>query len=217
MNSQIAQHNMITQQLRTGDVLDKTILELFTSIPREDFVPEEFKDFAYSDMQINLPFHQRMLTPLEEGKLLQNLRLTGKETVLEIGTGTGFLTALLSKLSHKVISVEYYQDFTKKAEKLLKQHHCDNVELITGDGSRGWMERAPFDVVIITSALPRLSEYHKLQVLPGGKLLAILGKDPVMQAQLHTLSHQGDWSSSLLFETNVPTLIDKLRPKEFVF
>ncbi|MDI1352187.1 MAG: protein-L-isoaspartate O-methyltransferase [bacterium] len=217
MSNQNARTNMIKQQLRTGDVLTESILDLYDILPRHEFVPEHFAHFAYSDMQIPLGHGQRMLTPLEEGKILEALALSGNETVLEIGTGSGFLTALLSKLCKKVISVDYYGEFTTRAAAKLKAHHCDNVELITGDGLSGWLDAAPYDVIVFTGAIETLTETQKLQILPGGKLLAIEGKSPVMPARLHTLDHYNNWTELQVFETDIPPLIDLLKTKEFVF
>lgn len=208
---------MVKQQLRTGDVLDDRILDLYDLIPRTEFVPALFTHFAYSDMQIPLPNGQRMLTPLEEGLILQHLNLSGHETVLEVGTGTGFFTALLSKLCKKVISIDYFAEFTKSAAHHLEKHKCTNVELITGDGCLGWLEKAPYDVMVFTGSVERLTETHLLQIVPGGKLVAIEGTSPVMQARLYTLDHQEVWSDTILFETDIPPLVDKLKPKEFVF
>jgi protein-L-isoaspartate(D-aspartate) O-methyltransferase len=208
---------MVKQQLRTGDVLNESILSLYDTVLRHDFVPEQFAHFAYSDMQISLNHDQRMLTPLEEGKILQALDLKGHEVVLEIGTGSGFFTALLSKLCKKVISVDYYADFTTDAARKLKAHRCDNIELITGDACQGWLEKAPYDVVIFTGAIEKITETQRLQILPGGKLFAIEGKSPVMKGTLYELDHDEHWQELLLFETGIPLLIDKSKPKEFVF
>lgn len=216
-SNQIARINMIKQQLRTGDVLDETILELFSSTPREAFVPNEYKHFAYTDMQIQLPHQQRMLTPLEEATILQGLALRGNEIVLEVGTGTGFFTALLSRLAKKVISIDYFADLTEHARNKLAQQQCNNVELHTAEASRGWMDKAPYDVIVFTGALEKLTETHRLQLLPGGKMVAIIGKEPVMQCELYELAHDGSWTNKLLFETNIPPLIDKLKTQEFVF
>lgn len=217
MSSQSTRINMIKQQLRTGDVLDENILSLYSEIPRDAFVPEQFSHFAYSDMQIELSNQQRTMTPLEEGKLLQSLSLSGNETVLEVGTGTGFLTALLSRLCKQVISIDYFADFTTSARPKLIEYQCNNVELLTGDACSGWVDKAPYDVMIFTGTLESLNETHRLQLLPGGKLFAIVGKDPVMQAQLHSLDHNGSWQMDVIFETNLPPLIDKLKPNDFVF
>ncbi len=217
MSNHNARINMVKQQLRTGDVLNESILDLYDLIPRHEFVPEVYAQFAYSDMQIPLAHGQRMLTPLEEGTILQALELQGTETILEVGTGTGFFTALLSKLCKQVISIDYFSDFTSNAARKLQAFECNNVELITGDGCRGWLEKAPYDVIVFTGSLPKLTKTHKLQLLPGGKLFAIEGKSPIMKGNLYSLDHNDGWQTSLLFETDIPPLLDNLRPKEFVF
>ena len=217
MNSQSTRINMIKQQLRTGNVLNKTILALYDEIDRDEFVPNHFKHFAYSDMQIELSHQQRMMTPLEEAICLQSLALSGNETVLEVGTGTGFLTALLSRMCKKVISVDYYADFSKNARRNLDKYKCSNVELLNGDASGGWLDKAPYDAIVFTGAIESLSDMHRLQLLPGGNLFAIVGKDPVMQGQLHHLDHNNQWFANVIFETNIPPLINPLKPSDFVF
>lgn len=212
-----ARINMIKQQLRTGNVFEPKILALYEQISREAFVPNGFKDFAYCDMQIALPHDQRMLTPLEEALLLQSLALKGHETVLEIGTGSGFLTALLSRLCRKVISVEYYADLQTQARRSLADLCIENIEFIVGDASQGWFDKAPYDAIIFTGAIPCLNENHRLQVMPGGQLFAIIGQEPVMQGQLHHLKQDGQWYNDVIFETNIPLLIDKSKTKDFVF
>lgn len=208
---------MIKQQLRTGSVLDETILDLYVNIPRHEFVPEIHQDFAYADLQIPLAHNQVMLTPLEEATILQELKLSGNEVVLEVGTGSGFFTALLSKLARSVISVDYFEDFTHNAKSKLAQFNCENVELITADANNGYVEQAPYDVIVYTGAINRLSDLQKLQLLPGGKLFAILGEHPVMQGKLYTLDHHENWSEKLLFSTDIPVLINKFSKESFVF
>lgn len=217
MSSQIACINMIKQQLRTSDVLNNTILDLYKTIPREAFVPEQFKHFAYSDMQIELGHQQKMMTPVEEAQLLQSLSLKGHETVLEVGTGSGFLTAMLSRLCKKVISVDCFADFTTSARQKLAEQQCTNVELFTGDAARGWLDKAPYDIVVFTGAVCEINEIHQLQVLPGGKLFIIIGSAPVMSALLLSQKEDGVWEKEFVFETYLPPLINKLKPKEFVF
>lgn len=209
--------NMIKQQLRATNVLDESVISLFQSIPRTDFVPQELESFAYSDMQMPIAHNQRMMTPTEEALLLQALSLQGHETILEVGTGTGFLTALLSRCCDHIVSVDFYADFTLKAQTKLKQYECNNVTLITGDAINGWLEKAPYDVVIFTGGLPALTKTHMLQVLPGGTLFAVVGNEPSMQGQLLTLAHDKTWSKQILFETCLPPLVNKLTPKHFVF
>src|SRR3990167_3032127 len=213
----IKQINMIKQQLRTNDVHDKVILSLFDSIPRHEFVPAGFRDFAYSDMRIPLAHDQQMMTPEEEGRLLQALHIGGYETILEVGTGSGYLTALLSRLGKKVISIDCFDNFTQDARRKITALGFSNVELITADASHGFMEKAPYDVLVITSAIAEITETLRLQLFPGGKLFAIVGKDPIMCGNLLTLGNEGQWHESLLFETNTPPLIDKLKPNEFCF
>ena len=214
---QVEQLNMIKQQLRTGNVLNDSILALYDAIPRDQFVPSHYQQFAYSDMQIELPHHQRMMTPLEEAKLLQALNLSGTETVLEVGTGSGFLTALLSRLCQKVISIEHYEDLSAAAKGKLNQHGCDNIELYTGNACNGWFDKAPYDVIVFTGAIDTLTEAHRLQVVPGGQLFAIIGKEPIMQGQLHRLNHEQEWSVEIIFETCLPPLINASKSRDFIF
>lgn len=209
--------NMVKQQLRTGDVLNETVLSLFQTIPRHTFVDESHQHFAYSDMQLPIGHNERMMTPLEEGLLLQQLNLQGHETVLEVGTGTGFLTTLLSRLSKKVISIDYYEDFTKQAAERLQYYKCSNTELYTGDAHQGWIDKAPYDIIIFTGALPSLTETMRLQVVPGGKLFAIIGQSPIMQGMLYHLNHDGLWTQQLVFETELPRLINPHHSNTFVF
>ncbi len=217
MNKEIITNNMIKQQLRTGNVLNEKILDLYVNIPRHEFVPKKYQDFAYSDMQIPLANQQVMLTPLEEATILQELNLSGKETVLEIGTGSGFFTALLSKLAKNVISVDYFPEFTISASSKLNQYECSNVELITTDGVNGHVEKAPYDVVVYTGALKSLTELQKLQVLPGGKLFAFIGESPVIHAKLFNIDHNDNWNEKLLYSTDIPMLINKLAKEPFIF
>lgn len=217
MSNQIAQINMVKQQLRTGNVLDKRVLELYDTIPRDSFVPAKLKAFAYADMHLPLNHDECMMTPLEEALLLQALDLKGHETVLEIGTGTGFLTALLSRLCKKITSVDYYADFTANARQNLIENKCLNVELFTGDAIQGWTDSAPYDVIVFTGALESLSEIQRLQLLPGGKLFAIMGKKPIMQGKLYSLDHAEVWSEQVIFETCLPALIDKSKSAIFDF
>lgn len=217
MNNQIARINMINQQLRTGDVLQQTVLDLYQHAPREAFVPTPLAPFAFSDMQIELPYEQRMLTPLEEGKILQAMNFQGHEVVLEVGTGTGFFTSLLSQLCKKVISVDYYERFTADATRKLGELHHDNIELYTGNAYNGWLDKAPYDAIVFTGAIDALTDTHRLQVLPGGKLFAIVGIEPVMQGQLHRLDHQGRWTMEVIFETNIPPLLSPAKQDYFVF
>ena len=218
MKNQLPRINMIKQQLRTGNILDKRVLSLYDKIPRHLFVPDALEQVAYSDLQLPLAHNERMMTPLEEASILQALNLKGHEHVLEIGTGTGFLTALLSHSAKHVTSIDYYADLTQAAEKKLKTHGNNNITLITADASKGWLDKAPYDVVIYTGALKKLNKMQQLQVIPGGKLVAIIGETPVMQGELHTLGHDEVWQIQNLFETDLPLLMGQTPSADnFVF
>ncbi|MCR9191928.1 MAG: protein-L-isoaspartate O-methyltransferase [Gammaproteobacteria bacterium] len=217
MDKQTAQTNMIKQQLRTGDITDGAILDLYETIPRDAFVPPAYQAFAYSDMHIPLDHDQCMFTPLEEASLLQALQLQGHETVLEIGTGTGFLTALLSNAAQHVLSIDYFEAFTAKAKKSCKAVGCHNIDFITGDGCQGWVDKAPYDIVVLTGGIKNLTDTLKLQVLLGGKIFTILGTAPIMEGNLHQVDHEGQWTHRSIFETNVPSLINKQCHQPFVF
>lgn len=217
MNKEITTNNMIKQQLRTGSVLNEKIIDLYVNIPRDEFVPAKYQNFAYSDMHIPLAHQQIMLTPLEEATILQELELTGKETILEIGTGSGFFTALLSKLAKKVISVDYFEEFTNGAKIKLDKHNCNNVELITTDGINGYVAQAPYDVIVYTCAVNSLTTLQKLQVLPGGKLFAFIGEHPIIHAKLFNIDSNDNWTEKLLYSTDIPMLINKLAKEPFIF
>jgi protein-L-isoaspartate(D-aspartate) O-methyltransferase len=217
MNTNITCDNMIKQQLRTGNVLNESILDLYKNILREDFVPDQFKNFAYSDLQIPLANQQVMMTPLEEALLLQELKLTGNETVLEIGTGSGFLTALLSKLSKNVISIDYFPEFINNAKLILEKYNINNVELICADANQGYIDKAPYDIIIFSGGIKNVTDIEKLEVLPGGKLFAIIGEHPVMQARLLQIDKNKVWTNKLVYETYLPPLINKLNQEHFVF
>jgi protein-L-isoaspartate(D-aspartate) O-methyltransferase len=214
---QQAKTNMLKQQLRTGDVLNESILNLYDTTPRESFVPKQYESFAYSDMQIPLPHNQCMMTPLEEARILQALDIQPHEIVLEVGTGTGFLTALLSRQAKRVISIDYFAEITDQAKVHLREQNCTNVNLYTGDGHQGLIEKAPFDVIIFTGALNALTETHRMQLLPKGRLLAIIGGSQVQQVELHTLHENGSWSNITLFDTALPELINPYSSSPFIF
>lgn len=217
MSKILSQTNMIKQQLRTGNVFDSKILELVQTIDRDAFVPFEYRNFAYSDMQIPLAHQQRMLTPLEEGLILQALQLRGDETVLEIGTGSGYFSALLSRCAKRVISVDYFEAFTQQAKKNAVAHGCDNIEFITGDGHSGWVNLAPYDAIILTGGIPQLTEALKLQVCLGGKIFAMVGDHPVMTGNLYRVDHRNHWTYDRVFETDIPLLLDTSYHPSFVF
>jgi protein-L-isoaspartate(D-aspartate) O-methyltransferase len=209
--------NMIKQQLRTNQIFDERILQLFQEIPRDEFVPAEHKALAYADAQIELAHGQRMFTPLEEALIVQALNLSGTENLLEVGTGSGFLTALLSRLSRSVTSVDYFADFTEKAQENLRKNQCNNVALVTADAATGFKDKGLFDCIILTAASDALTESQRLQLFPGGKIFAFIGKSPVVRAHLYQLDHENHWSNKELFTTDIPSFVTAQPKNTFLF
>jgi len=217
MNIEQARTNMIKQQLRAWDVLDDHLLEVFRTTPREAFVPPAYKGVAFADMNIPLEHDQIMLIPGEEARLLQAVQIQPTDTVLEIGTGSGYMTALLARLAKLVYSIDIFPDFTAAAQVKLATHNINNVKLLTADASKGWEQQGPYDVIIITGSLPFLPESFRNSLKPNGRLVAILGNAPAMEATLITRNDRAQWSKQKLFETVVPVLINAEPSATFVF
>lgn len=217
MNIEAARLNMIKQQLRTCEIVDERLLQCFASIRREDFVPAAYRELAYADMNIPLDHEQVMMTPIEESSLIQALNIQPHESILEIGTGSGYVTALLAKLGASVLSVDCFADFTTQAQEKLRKLNITNVELITADGHRGYVEKAPYDVIVFTGSLPVLPKIVRPQLLSGGRIVAVLGQPPVMEATLISRLDKGNWQQQVLFETNLKPLLKAKLPQEFIF
>ncbi|MFZ5592937.1 MAG: protein-L-isoaspartate O-methyltransferase family protein [Pseudomonadota bacterium] len=217
MNVEQARFNMVEQQIRTWEVLDPRILDLIGNMPREEFVPAQYRDLAFADIMIPLGHGQVMMEPKVEARLLQALAIEPSDTVLEVGTGSGYFTALLARLGKHVHSVDIFPDFTGSAQRTLAGHGINNVTLETGDAAKGWNKHAPYDVIAITGSLPVLPEIFLHNLKPGGRLVAVVGEAPVMEAILVTRAGEGaQWARESLFETNIPPLLNTARP-QFVF
>ena len=217
INIESARHNMVVSQIRTGSVLDDRILELVSRGPRQDFVPDALRNLAFVDMQIPLGHGEVMMAPLVEARLLQELAIKPTDKILEIGTGSGYLTWLLAQLGARVHSVEIRAEFTARASEKLAAHGARNVELEIGDGARGWDRHAPYDVILVTGSLPLLPEEFKKQLKVGGRLVAIVGRSPAMQARLVTRLTDTSFDTRGLFETDLPPLQNALAPSAFAF
>ena len=217
INIESARHNMVVNQIRAGSVLDDRILELVGRGPRQDFVPDALRNLAFVDLQIPLGHGEVMMAPLVEARLLQALAIKPADKILEIGTGSGYMTWLLAQLGAKVHSVEIRAEFTDRASGRLAAHGARNVELEIGDGARGWDKHAPYDVILVTGSLPLLPEEFKKQLKVGGRLVAIVGKSPAMAAQLATRLSESGFDTRGLFETSLPPLQNALAPSGFVF
>lgn len=217
MDFEKARFNMVEQQIRPWDVLDDTVLGLLFKVKREDYVPATYRALAFTDMEIPLGHGQSMWTPKLEARLVQELRLKPTDKVLEVGTGSGYVTALMASLAKHVHSVEISPEFKAEAEAKLNAHGFDNVTLETGDAVRGWPIHAPYDAILLTGSVPELPEELIGQLSTGGRLIAIVGEAPVMQARLVRLIEPGVVDARTLFETVVAPLQNAPVPERFVF
>ena len=217
MNIEQARYNMVEQQIRTWDVLNQDVLDLLFKIRREDFVPEPRRAMAFVDMEIPLGHGQAMWTPKLEARVIQELVIRPTDRVLEIGTGSGYLTALLAADAAEVVSVDIEPAFTAAATQILRAHGIHNVTLHTGDAARDWPDEAGFDVIVLTGSTPLLSDAFRRRLKVGGRLFAIVGELPVMQAQLLTCTAPGATRNVVLFETCVAPLQNAPHPAAFVF
>ena len=215
MNLENARFNMIEQQIRPWEVLDQRVLDLLNELPREDFVPQRYRKLAYADTTIPLENGQVMMPPRVEARILQGLNIQADETVLEVGTGSGYVTALLASLAEYVYSVDINAEMTRTAGDKLADHGIVNVTLETGDAARGWDAHTPYDVIVITGSLPLLPDNFKQALKLGGRLLAIVGDSPVMEVVLISREGENEWAQETLFETDLPALINAPEPERF--
>ncbi len=216
LNIEQARFNMIEQQIRTWEVLDQRILEILTQTSREEFVPPAHRALAFAELAIPLGHGQRMLQPKMEGRILQSLSIRTTDRILEIGTGSGYLTACLAKLGKHVDSVDIYSDFIAAATQRLAVHQLGNVTLTAGDAAAGWSQGSPYDVIAISGSLPAATPAFEQQLAPGGRLFMVTGSAPAMQAWLVTCVGANDFSRECLFETVLQPLINARTAQQFV-
>ena len=221
MNLEQARTNMVEQQIRTWEVLDQDILDLLYVVPREEFVPQKHRELAFSDMEIpieeGVKAGERMWQPKMEARVLQELDVRKTDRVLEVGTGSGYFTALLSHRAAQVISVEIKPALAAFGRANLERHGTDNVTLEIGDAARGWPAHAPYDVIALTGSTPLLPPSLLEQLAPGGRLFAVVGEAPAMSARLVLSFEAGALRSSTLFETVIAPLVNAERPSRFRF
>lgn len=217
MDIQFARRQMVEQQVRTWDVLDRRVLDMLESLPRERFVPEAHRDMAFADANVPLGHGQVMMTPKMEGRLLQVLNPQPGEKALEIGTGSGFLAACLSRLGAEVLSVDIFPEFVERAEATLKSLGIKKVKLDTQDGTRLDWTKKRFDVIAVTGSLPIYTDIYAEQLNIGGRLFVIVGESPVMESLLITRVSDSGWSRQSLFDADIPALINAAAPSKFVF
>ncbi|MEN8174453.1 MAG: protein-L-isoaspartate O-methyltransferase [Pseudomonadota bacterium] len=212
-----ARHNMIVQQIRPCDVLDEDVLEVMEQMPREAFVPERYAQLAFADIEIPIGHGQSMMAPKVEGLMLQALAVCPGDRVLEVGTGSGYVTACLSWLSGEVISVDIHEDFTKAAAEKLAAQGIDHVKLVTADALAAPAAGGPFKVIAVTGALPVHTDHFEKQLEVGGRLFQVIGEGPAAEAQLVTRVREDAWRREALFETALAPLVNAPRAAEFVF
>ena len=213
MNQNQARFNMVEQQIRTWDVLNPRVLSVLHETPRENFVPNRFLKLAYADTEITIGHHQMMDKPLISARLLEALDMQENETVLEVGTGSGYLTALLAQLAQHVYSIDQSSEFVEKAKQTLSELNIKNVTFTTADITNGYTDHAPYDAIACTSSFPESVPTALLQSLKvGGRMFAIIGQTPIMEATLITRKSETEWHHEALFETET-TPIDGISLK----
>jgi protein-L-isoaspartate(D-aspartate) O-methyltransferase len=217
MDIELARSNMIEQQIRTWDVLDTNILGLLGELHREDFISDDYQKLAFTDMPIPIGHDQTTMTPKVEARLLQSLKLTTEDSVLEVGTGCGYLTALLAKTAKHVKSIDIYPDFITTAAEKLAKTDLTNVELDSADVYDLLDKSDKYDVVVLTASLPTIDERFMNLLNENGRMFAIVGESPAMEACI--LTKQGDSYSKQesIFETDLPALIGTPKKETFEF
>jgi protein-L-isoaspartate(D-aspartate) O-methyltransferase len=216
MNFEQARFNMVEQQIRTWEVLDQGVLDLLFTVHREDFVPATHRALAFADLEIPLGDGERMWTPKMEARVLQELELKPEETALEIGTGSGYLTALLALSCSEVTSVEIVPRLQAEARARLAASGIRNARLEQGDGARGWGGE-PYDAIVLTGSSPVLPDSWLKLLKPGGRLFAVVGDPPAMVARLLRWTAPGAIATENLFETVIAPLRNAPQPERFAF
>jgi protein-L-isoaspartate(D-aspartate) O-methyltransferase len=221
MNLEQARTNMVEQQIRTWEVLDQDVLDLLYLVPREDFVPEKHRALAFSDMEIpieeGVKAGERMWQPKMEARVLQELSIRKTDRVLEVGTGSGYLAALMSHRASHVFTVEINPALAEFGRANLERHGADNVTPEIGDAARGWPSHAPYDVIVLTGSTPLLPRSFVEELAPAGRLFAVVGEPPAMTARLVAATMPGAWRSTDLFETVIAPLVNAEHPSRFKF
>ena len=202
----VARRNMVENQVRPWEVLDARVLDALSSLPREDFVPSAYRELAYADVSLPLGYGEVMLKPVLEGRALQALAPTGTESVLEIGTGSGYFAACLARLGKHVTSVDHREAFVTAARARWQAAGCANIDGVVADALDGFAPGATFDVIAITGAVTELPARIGDWLAPNGRVFAIRGREPAMQAVLLRRAGDGGWFEERLFETVVPYL-----------
>jgi protein-L-isoaspartate(D-aspartate) O-methyltransferase len=215
MDVEFAREKMVGQQVRAWEVLDGAVLDVMASVPRERFVPEHYRRLAFADTNIPLGHGEVMMTPPVEGRMLQALALRATDQVLEVGTGSGFITACLGRLAASVLSFEIHPALAEQARGRLAAQGVGNASVETGDASRLDPALPRFDAICVTGSMPVLEPSFQAHLTVGGRLYAVVGEAPVMQALLITRVDESAFATEALFETSLPPLRNARRPQAF--
>ncbi|CAK0744982.1 protein-L-isoaspartate(D-aspartate) O-methyltransferase [Gammaproteobacteria bacterium] len=212
-----ARFNMVKQQIQPWEVLDPQVLDTLEGVSREHFVPSKYRNLAFSAIQIPIGHDQTMMFPVVEGRMLQALAVRPSDMVLEVGTGSGFVTALLARLAKHVYSVDLHSDFLESASSRLASQGITNVTLEQGDAASGWDRHAPYDVIVLTGSVSEIPNAFLNSLRHGGRLFAVVGESPVMEARLVIRTGDNAYAHEDLFETVLPPLVNPSSSQRFLF
>lgn len=207
MDTEFARRQMLVQQVRAWDVHDLQVLDVMSDVPRENFVPESFRYLAFADTEIPIGHGQKMMTPIVEGRMLQSLAIAAGDEVLEIGTGSAYITACLARLAASVYSVDIFDDFVSAAAGKLQDSGIGNVQLRRMDACEE-LPSGAFDAIAVTASLPRFDPRFVSALRPGGRLFVVVGEPPVQEARLVVRQDDSEWASKVLFETRLAPLVN---------
>ena len=216
MKTDFARQQMVDQQVRAWDVLSSDILQALMTVPREQFVPVGYEALAFADTEIPIGHGELMMTPTLEGRLLQALELKSTDSVLEIGTGTGFVTACLAQLAGEVMSVDIHEDFLQAAAANLEDSGTRDVGLLAMDATTE-LPDAQYDAIAVTGSIQSFDPRFVMSLKPGGRLFVIVGDAPAMDARLVTRTGDNEWKTDSLFETSLKPLVNGNLPPQFSF
>ncbi len=217
MDIEQARFNMIEQQIRPWDVLDMHVLDIIQSVPREDFVNESQKNLAFTDIELSIGHDQVMMSPKVEARMLQALAISPDDKILEIGTGSGFITACLAKMGKHVTTCEYFEDLSSVAKSRLHKHQIENIDFLTGDIFNLSDILGQFDVIAVTGSIPQQPNTIAKLLNNNGRLFCITGQTPIMSATLMTCVEENSYREESLFETVIPALLSTSVEKVFSF
>ncbi|OUR64792.1 protein-L-isoaspartate O-methyltransferase [Methylophaga sp. 42_25_T18] len=216
-NLDYAHSNMVAQQVRPSNVLNPLVLAALKAIKRDKFITDDLVALAYADTQLAIGFGQFMLSPVLEGRFLQALNIQKDEQVLELGTGSGYFTALLATLAEHVCSVEISPELSQLAQQRLTDMTITNVTLNIGDAAKEWQLKDRVDIIVATAAFVSVPDAYLQALTVGGRMLAVVGKTPVMSVQLIQRISELEWHTNTVFETLIPAMINAEPKPEFNF